>query len=672
MRERRYSVCALDCPDCCSLFVEIEDGRGVRLGGNPAHPVTQGFLCGKVAQYLDRVYSAQRILYPKKRVNGGWERISWDQALDEIAGRLKAIIREFGAESILPYSYAGTMGYLNGSGMDRRFFHRLGASRLDRTICSSAGGAGLTATLGTRVGAPPEDFRFAKLIVAWGANIHGTNIHLWPFIVEARRRGARLVVIDPIRTKTAALADVHLAPYPGADLALALGIAHVIFAEGLEDRDYIEKCTEGADSLRRLAAQYPPQRAGSLCGVPPEDIVRLARELATSQPAVIRLNYGVQRSERGAAAVRAIAMIPALTGAWRHRGGGLLLTTSGAFQINRQALERPDLQPRPTRVLNMSELGRILTEVSGPPIKALIVYNCNPAAIAPDQNRVVAGLRRAALFKVVLEQFQTDTADFADYVLPVTTFLEHTDLYFAYGHYYMQLARPALQPAGEAKPNVEIFRLLAKRMGFDEPCFRETEDDMIRAALDSGSPYLAGITLERLEAERSVRLNVGEPFLPFAAGRVNLDATGLDYEPPLESRLGAAELASRYPLELVSSKNDDGLNSTFGHRPRVEAQNSLLWIHPQDAAPRGIESGHRVRVFNDRGAGEWTAKVCEDVRPGVVRIPSVGWNKNRPGGAGVNVLTSSRLTDAGGGPTFYNCLVQVVRCVDHSDTGSYA
>lgn len=667
MRERRQSVCALDCPDCCSLFVEIEDGRGVKLAGNPSHPVTQGFLCGKVTQYLDRVYSPQRLLYPKKRVDGAWTRISWDQALDEIAERLQRIIREFGAEAILPYSYAGTMGYLNGSGMDRRFFHRLGASRLDRTICSSAGGAGLTAVLGARVGTPPEDFRLAKLIIAWGANIHGTNIHLWPFIVEARRKGARLVVIDPIRTRTAALADVHLTPYPGSDLALALGVAHVILAEGLEDREYIEKSTNGIDSLRALAAQYPPERSARLCGIPAEDIVRLARDLATSQPAVIRLNYGVQRSERGAAAVQAIAMLPAITGAWRHQGGGLMLTTSGAFQINRQALERPDLQPHPTRLLNMSELGRILTEVDDPPVKALIVYNSNPAAIAPDQNRVIAGLRRADLFKVVLEQFQTDTADFADYVLPVTTFLEHTDLYFAYGHYYMQLARPALEPPGETKSNVEIFRLLAERMGFDDPCFRETEDDMIRAALDASSPYLRGITLERLEAERSVRLNLEEPFLPFARGKVNLDAARLDYEPPVESRLGDAALSSLYPLELVSSKADDGLNSTFGYRPKVEAQTSQLWIHPQDAAPRGIGSGDRVRVFNARGAGEWIARVCEDVRPGVVRIPSVGWNKNRPGGAGVNALTSPRLTDAGGGPAFYNCLVQVEKCVDHSD-----
>lgn len=660
--EIRHSVCALDCPDCCSLLVTVEDGRATRLRGNPDHPITQGFLCAKVTRYLERVYSPQRLLYPQKRAGKRWLRVSWDEAIDEIASRLKTITAQFGPEAILPYSYGGTMGYLNGSGMDRRFFHRLGASRLDRTICAAAGGAGLKATLGSRIGMAPEDFRHSKLILAWGANIHGTNIHLWPFIADARRRGARLVVIDPVKTRTARLADQHLEIYPGSDLALALGLAHVILAEKLEDRDYIERYTTGFDSLAALAQKYPPARVESLTGIRSDAIVQLARDFARLRPAAIRLNYGVQRSERGGAAVRAIAMLPALTGAWRETGGGLLLTTSGAFEINRDALECPSLQPRPTRLVNMSLLGWALTELDDPPVKALVVYNSNPAAVAPDQARVVCGLQRTDLFKVVLEQFETDTAAFADFLLPVTTFLEHTDLYFAYGHYYMQLARPVIPPVGEAKSNVEIFRLLATRMGFDDPCFQESEDQMIRRALASASPFLSGVTLERLELEHSVRLQLEKPFLPFAQGTVHLDAAGLEYEPPIESRLGDKELNLLHPLELISSKNDDSMNSTFGYRDEVDAQTACLWIHPCDAAPRRIVTGDLVRVFNNRGACHLTALVCDGVRPGVVRAPSIRWNRRSPGSVGVNVLTSSRLTDIGGGPTFYSCLVQVEKC----------
>lgn len=660
--EIRHSVCALDCPDCCSLLVTVENGRATRLRGNPEHPITRGFLCAKVSRYLERVYSPQRLLYPQKKHGNGWVRVGWDEAIDEIATRLKAIAAEFGPEAILPYSYGGAMGYLNGSGMDRRFFHRLAASRLDRTICAAAGGAGLKATLGSRIGMAPEDFRHSRLILVWGANIHGTNIHLWPFIAEARRRGARLVAIDPVKTRTARLADQHLEIYPGSDLALALGLAHVILAEKLEDRSYIERCTTGFDSLAALVAKYPPERVESLTGIRSDEMVQLARDYARLRPAAIRLNYGVQRSERGGAAVRAIAMLPALTGAWRERGGGLLLTTSGAFEINREALECPSVHPRQPRLVNMSLLGWALTELDNPPVKALVVYNSNPAAVAPEQARVVRGLQRADLFKVVLEQFETDTAAYADFLLPVTTFLEHTDLYFAYGHYYMQLARPAIPPVGEAKSNVEIFRLLAARMGFDDPCFQESEDQMIRGALTCSNPFLNGVTLERLEAEHFVRLHLDEPFLPFAQGTVHLDAAGLEYSPPLESRLGDKELLTHYPLELVSSKNDDSLNSTFGYRDEVDAQTARLWMHPCDAVPRGIVTGDPVRVFNNRGACRLLALVCDDVRPGVVRAPSVRWNRRSPGGVGINVLTSSRLTDIGGGPTFYSCLVQVEKC----------
>ena len=477
------------------MLVTVEDGKATRLRGNPAHPITRGFLCGKVAQYLDREYSPERLLYPQKRMGakgeGRWARITWDEALEEIAARLRSVAAEFGSEAILPYSYAGTMGLLNNAGMDRRFFHRLGASRLDRTICSSAGGAGMTQSLGIRYATEPEQFRHSKLIIAWGANVMGTNVHLWPFILEARRNGAKFYTIDPRRNRTGALADRHYFIHPGSDAALALAMMHVITAEKLHDADYVERYTSGFAELCQRVKEFSPQRAAELTGIPAEDIVSLAREYATTRPAVIRLNYGTQRSERGAMAVRTVALLPALTGSWKDVGGGLQLSTTQAFQLNRPALELPELQQvalgREARILNMSRLGQALNEVNDPPVKAVVVYNSNPAAIAPNQTAVHRGFMRRDLFTVVLEQFQTDTADYADILLPVTTFLEHTDLYLAYGHHYLQLARPALPAPGETKSNVEIFRLLAARMGFDDACFGDSEDDMIRALLIVGA-----------------------------------------------------------------------------------------------------------------------------------------------------------------------------------------
>ena len=684
MREIRHSVCALDCPDCCSLHVTVEDGRGVKLRGDARHPVTRGFLCGKVAQYLEREYSPGRLIYPQRRIGakgeGRFERISWDEALDTIAARLKGIAAEFGPEAILPYSYAGTMGLLNGSGMDRRFFHRLGASRLDRTICSEAGVVGMIAAMGVRHGTEPEQFPEAKLILAWGANVLGTNVHLWPFIVEARRKGAKLYTIDPRCNRTGAASDRHYFIHPGSDTALALAMMHVIIAENLHDADYVDRYTSGFAELRERVREWTPGRAAELTGIAAGEIVQLAREYATTRPAVIRLNYGVQRSERGSMAVRTISLLPVLVGAWKDVGGGIQLSTSHAFSLalNRAGLERADLQQaalgREARLVNMTELARALHTLGDPPVKALVVYNSNPAAIAPDQNRVHAGLRRDDLFTVVLEQFQNDTADYADILLPVTTFLEHTDLYLAYGHYYLQLARPALPAPGEAKSNVEIFRLLAERMGFADACLRDSEDEMIRTLLDSEHPFLRGITLERLEREDFVRLNVsqpGTPFLPFAQGgfgtadgRCHFNAGTLDYTPPAESRHGDDALRARYPLELISPKNDDSMNSTFGHRDGVDLETATLHLTSADAALRGIRTADQVRVYNDRGSCVLVAQVDETVRPGVVCAPSTRWGKRAPGKRNVNAVTSERLTDAGGGPTFYSCLVQVERIGD--------
>jgi len=674
----RHSVCALDCPDACALHLDVDaTGTGSRLRGDPTHPVTRGFLCGKVAKYLQLEYSPQRILYPQQRTGSKGEatfrRIGWDAALSEIAERLLAISREFGPESVLPYSYAGNMGYLNFQGMDRRFFHRFGASRLDRTICSSAGGAALMETAGARYGTEPEQFRHSKLILAWGANILSTNVHLWPFIVEARRQGARFYVIDPYLSRTAKLADRHFTPNPGSDAALALGLMHVILAEKLEDTAYVAAHTKGIAGLRVLAAQYPPERVELLTGIPAADVIQLAREYATSKPAVIRVNYGVQRSERGGLAVRVISRLPALTGSWQQVGGGLQLSTSGAFHLNVDSLNLPELQQasplgREARLINMSELGKALTSESRPPVKAIIVYNSNPASVAPNQNDVMAGFRRDDLFTVVLEQFVTDTARFADILLPATTFLEQTDLYMAYGHYYLQFARPALPAPGECLPNSEVFRRLAKYCGFAEPCFQEDDDDMIRAALSSGHPFLKDITLERLENERSIRLNVsaeGKPFLPFANGfatldgKCDLDAPGLDYVPPLESRGGDQELRERFPLELISPKSHNAMNSTFGGTPALNAETARLTVHPEDASKRHIAPGDRLRVFNQRGEAFLQASVSLEVRPGVVATPSVRWAGASSNGRNINALVSERLTDIGGGPTFYSCLVEI-------------
>jgi anaerobic selenocysteine-containing dehydrogenase len=670
MVETRHSVCALDCPDACSLLIQVDDaGTGSRLRGNTAHPVTRGFLCGKVAKYLEREYSTDRLMHPLKRTgvkgSGSFARISWDEALGEIAERLKSVADEFGAEAILPYSYAGTMGLLNFGGMDRRFFHKLGASRLDRTICSSAGMAGMTEALGVRYAPEPEQFRHSKLIIAWGANVLATNVHLWPFIVEARRNGARFYVIDPHRNKTAQLADKHFTINPGSDTALALGMMHVIIRDDLQDKDYIERHTLGFGELRQKVARYTPPCVARWTGIPEEDIVALAREYATTRPAAIRLNYGVQRSERGGMAVRSVALLPALTGAWKDTGGGVQLSTSQAFHLNRASLERLDLQPRPTRLINMSQLGGALNRLQDPPVKALVVYNSNPAAIAPDQNAVITGLRREDLFTVVMEQFMTGTAAHADIVLPATTFLEHADLYIAYGHYYLQLARPALAPPGECRSNWSVFSELAQRMGLTDACFEESEDDAMRGLLASGHPFLEGITLERLEREHFVRLKIspdGMPFLPFAegnfgtaSGKCEFRAETLGYEPPVESRMGDRSLLGEFPLELISPKNHDSMNSTFGNRPDVDAQTAIATIHPDDAAARGIQTGDSVRLFNQRGECRLEARVEPEVPTGVICVPSSRW------GQSVNVLTSDRLTDIGGGPTFYSCLVDVER-----------
>ncbi len=660
------------------MLVQVQDGRATRLQGDPHHPITKGFLCAKVTQYLEREYHPDRLLYPLRRTGrkgeGRFERISWDEAIAEIAHRLGDIAKVHGPEAILPYSYGGSMGLLNGAGMDRRFFHRLGASRLDRTICASTGTAALQMTLGARTGTEPEQFAQSKCIIAWGANILATNVHLWPFIVDARRNGAKFYVIDPLRTKTASLADRHLAVNPGSDAALALGMMHVIFRDGLEDRQYLETHCTGWEELREKVVAYTPEKVEEATGISAIAIEELARDYATMRPAAIRMNYGIQRSERGGMAAHTVSLLPAIVGSWKEVGGGMQLTTTGAFGFNRQALERPDLQwssplGREARMRNMSEIGKELALPAEQPVHAVVVYNSNPVAIAPNTNLVRTGFARENLFTVVLEQFLTDSARYADIVLPATTFLEHSDLYYAYGHYYLQLARPALPAPGECKSNVETFRLLALAMGFEEPCFHDSEDDMMRQALDTDHPALRGITLEDLEAKRSIRLQISEegvPYLPHAAGgfgtpsgRCEFHPERLDYEAPRESRHGDAHVRAEYPLELISAKVESGMNSTFGHRADFDEECAWIRIHLSDAEPRGITDGEIVEVFNKRGRLQLRAKHSTAVKPGLVSVSAVRWSGSSEDGNSVNVLTSDVLNDLGGGASLFSCLVQV-------------
>ncbi len=708
-----HAVCSLDCPDSCGVLVTIETGangeaRATKVQGDPAHPVTRGFLCGKVARYLDRVYAPDRLLQPMKRRAGvakgslvrgreleAFERISWDEALETIAARLSSIAKEFGPESILPYSYAGTIGQLGYGSMDRRFFHRLGASQLDRTICAAAGGEALKRVYGVKIGTQPQDFACAGLVIAWGANIHGNNIHLWPFIEEARRKGARLIVIDPYRTRTAALADEHLQINPGTDGLLALAMMHVIFRERLEDAAYMAECTHGGDELRAHALQpeHTPERAASVTGIPAETIVRLAREYANagrhgSRPAAIRLNYGVQRSENGGTAARAVCMLPLITGSWKHRGGGLLLSMSGAFPFNSAKLEMPELMlrsplGRPSRVVNMNQLGAALTTLGhgaedGPSVKALFVYNSNPAAVAPNQNDVLAGMRRDDLFTVVHDQFFTDTADYSDILLPAPTFLETKDVQGSYGHRYAQIGQAAIPPRGEVWNNVRLFGELGKRM-FGDACFHDTVDDLIDQALDSSSPWLAGITRERLEREGHVPLTLpaGESgqVLPFStpewfrtpSGRGELVPVP-EFVAPVESR---AAVGSEYPLEFLPRKADNFMNSTFANQQvhqKMEAGTAgFLEMHAEDAAARGVAANDAVEVFNARGSIALRVKVSGKVGRGVVAA-RLDWSKLQEDlsgrGANVNALTSERLTDIGGGATFYSTLVEVRKTGD--------
>jgi anaerobic selenocysteine-containing dehydrogenase len=666
------------------MRVTVQGGVAIELKGDLDHRFTRGFLCQKMAGYLARVYSPDRLMFPLKRIGakgeGKFERISWHEALETITARFAAIAASAdGPQAILPYSYYGTMGKLQSSSLDRRFFHRLGASLLDRTICASAGSLGYEYTVGrSRQGADPLAATRCKFIVNWGSNTVNTNSHLWSLMVEAKKNlGATIVTIDPYRSPTASRSDWHIAPRPGTDAALALGLMHVIWREGLQDDDYLSRATVGAGRLRqRVLEEYAPERVASITGLDVATIEILARRLAREQPSLIRLNYGMQRHRGGGMAVRTIACLPAIVGSWRYPGGGALLSTSGTYDFAMDRLTRPDLVPPGTRTVNMNELGEALAgELPGPPVRALYVYNSNPAAVAPNQQKVLAGLKRDDLFTVVHELFATDTVDHADIVLPATSQLEHVDLHGSYGHLEVMHNPRSIAPLGECRSNNDVFRALAAGLGF-EPVLFPDDSTLMREVL-RGGPALRGITLERLQAEGSIRLDLPEDFAPFAGGvfptpsgkcelySERMKADGLDplpsYIPPLEDPQTQPKLAAKYPLQLLSPPRPQFLNSTFASSPkhRAAAGEPTIELAGEDARARGLSAGQTVLVFNDRGSFQARVALTGNVHPGVAVATGIYWNKLSPGRSNVNSTTSSALTDMGGGAIFFDNLVDV-------------
>jgi anaerobic selenocysteine-containing dehydrogenase len=670
-------ACPHDCPDTCAWEITVRDGVAEKLVGVNEHPFTRGGLCAKVSHYLERTYSPDRLRHPLVRTGakgeGTFRRASWDEALALIADRLRAVVAEHGGEAVLPYSFAGTQGVVQGASIDRRFFARLGASRLERTICGQAAAAGQLEAAGTLVGLRPEDVEHSRLILLWGTNTIVTNLHQWPIVQRARKAGARVVAIDPLRTRTAAAADWHVRPLPGSDAALALGLMHVILSEGLHDADYVERHTEGFEQLQRELDAWPPDRAWAATGVPAEEIVALAREYATTRPAAIRRLIGIEHHREGARMVRTIACLPALTGAWRDRGGGILGPTAWAAwsPLDQDALAG---SPPATRSVSMIRLAHALNELQ-PPVHALVVYNSNPATTAPDSTRVMRGLAREDLFTVVLEHFLTDTARYADVVLPATTQVEHVDLVPSWGHTYITYNEAAIAPVGEALPNTEIFRRLARAMGFDDPAFDATDEDLARVAVEGARWPLAGLDFDRVREVGWAQAQLPEDFRPFAqggfgtpSGRFRLWSS--DLPPGFDPPPGDDE-----PLALITAKSAHHfLNSTYANLPRHLAGEGepMLDLHPDDAAARGIDDGDAVRVHNARGAVLARARIGDVVGPGVAALPSGWWASRSRGGASANALTSEELTDRGSGAVIHGARVDVERVTEAVAMGKEA
>src|SRR5881628_1048547 len=675
-----HSVCPHDCPSCCSLEVAVEDGRIADVTGTPGHPFTQGVICGKVREYAERVHSPLRVLTPLRRVGvkgeGRFERVSWDDALAEITRRWRGIVAEHGGEAILPFSYAGSMGQVQFFA-GHPLFHALGASRLDRTICVSTAYTGWRATVGQVTGNDSEQMVGADLVVLWGVNAAYSTINVMTLVKQARQHGAHVVVIDPYRTPTAVQADEHLAVRPGTDGALALAIMHVLIGEGLVDRDYVERATLGFDALAEHVKAWPPERVAPIVGLDPAAIVAFARRYGASPRTFIRIGIGLSRHDNGGMTCRTLACLPALTGAYADPHGGALLSSGGAFAMDMAALERPDLMPTPRpRIINMIQLGRALTEPGmAPPVKALYVYSSNPAAVCPNQTLVLRGLAREDLFTVVHEQVMTDTAHYADIVLPATTSMEHRDLYRSFGQLTLQLAQPVLPPQGEAKSNWETCGLLARAMGVAQAHYAKGDEGLVRELLAQSDASVRGITWEQLHRDGWARVNLPRPYLPFAngaptpSGKVEfysawMERQGLPALPtyvPLAEGPDNRELVARFPLQCIVPPNRFFLNSSFSQSELLRRRqgSATAMLAAADAAARGIGDGDSIRVESPRGAARFTARITDATRPGVVVIEGIWWHRFSPDGLGVNVLTSDRVADLGGGPAFHSNLVQV-------------
>ena len=668
------SVCPFDCPDTCSLHITMKDGRVSRVTGNPDHPVTQGAICGKVRQLPDRVHHPGRLMTPMRRTGPkgdlSFEPITWEEAYDELTARMNAIVAEHGAEAILPYSFYGNMGILNAEGMDRRFFHRLGASRLDRAICNAAGAQGYKYTMGGSIGVDPESTVNAKLILVWGCNLVSTNMHQAMLATEARKRGARIVHIDVHRNRTSAWADQFIMVKPGSDAALALGLMHILFRDGLTDQAFLESRTTGWRELASQAAKYTPSVVADITGVPEDQIEELAALYGRTTPSFIRIGNGLQHHDNGGMTIRTISCLPALTGQWSVPGGGAIKGNSWYTRINHDALERPDLLPDPgVRTVNMNRLGDALLALD-PPVRMLFVYNSNPAVVAPEQDKVRQGLLLPELYTVVHDLFMTDTCRYADLVLPATSHLENLDLYASYWHLYMQLGEPVMEPLGECKSNFTLFKELALRMGFEREWFDLTEEQMIEQALDARiNPGLAGMTLESLKERGGMKSRAaaedGIPtVLPTPSGKIELYSERMaeDGYSPVPDHAPLRE-ETDYPFWLTTGPNHNFINSTFANQEKLQSleKKPYLHMHEEDAKALGIADGERVLVRNGRGAVKLDAKLGRDVHRGVLVTQGLWWEDEDGGRAAVNRLTPQRLADMGGGAVFFSNKVEVVK-----------
>ena len=675
MHTEHHGACPLDCPDGCSWVVTVENGRPVRLRGNTEHPFTKGALCAKVNSYLDYTRAEDRLLHPLRRVGrkgeGRFERIGWDEAIGEIATRLGDVADRFGGEAIWPYQGTGTMGYLQGleGRAGARLWNVLGASHHVPTICSIAGSVGLGYVTGTNVSGSMPTFALSELVVLWGSNPLTSHHHVWKYIAAARKRGAELVVIDPVRTRSAAQADHHLAPLPGTDAALALALMHELVELGAHDESFLEERCVGWEPFRRRLREFPAERAAAICGLPVAEIRSLAKRIAGARPTAIRATMGMQRHAGGGAALRALAALPAVTGDWARPGGGLVYSTSGYFRGNRAALYRDDLRPRPVRELIMTRLGDTLLDAD-PPVKALVVYGANPLASNPDTSKLRRALQREDLFCAVIEHFHTDTVDYADIVLPSTMQTEHLDLHDGYGHLYLALNEPAVAPPGECLPHTEIFRRIARAMRLTEPSLRDSDEELLRQALDNDDPAMAGVTLERLREQGWVRLGYPDPFVPFTdgfptpSGRLELwsdraRAEGLDpmpgYVPPKEVTAPGGER-----LALIAAASHYFMNSVFANSATHarRAGEPTVVLHPRDATRRGLADGARIRVHNERGSFPAVLTVSDAARPGVAATTKGHWPKLL-GADNVNATVEERDADLGGGAVYHDNAVYV-------------